>query len=142
MEGGGFTARILIVDDEDPILFAMADYFSAHGYEVDCAHDRREAEGLLECADYAVVITDLRLDRHDEAEGLSIAQRVGESFPGTRCIVLTAYGSPEAEAAARAKGVDAFLQKPVALLRMAEIVSGLIASPPSRPIICSPRLSN
>ncbi len=31
--------RLLVVDDEEAILFAMKDYFEALGYAVDCARD-------------------------------------------------------------------------------------------------------
>jgi len=31
------TNRLLIVDDEEPILFAMREYFAANGWDVDCA---------------------------------------------------------------------------------------------------------
>ena len=53
--------RLLIVDDEDAILFAMTEYFSARLFAVDCARDREEAEALLAVRAYAVIITDLRL---------------------------------------------------------------------------------
>lgn len=122
-------ARILIVDDEETILFAMADYFSANGYCVDCAQTQREAEQKLESAAYSVAITDLRLTRDDGAEGLSIAGRIQEHYPDTRCIILTAHGTPEIETAARRRGVDAFLRKPVALSEIARLVSAAAGSP-------------
>jgi DNA-binding response OmpR family regulator len=51
---------MLIVDDERVILGAMQEYFAAHGYKVDCARDKREAETLLAERTYLVLITDLR----------------------------------------------------------------------------------
>ena len=39
--------KILIVDDEIPILFAMAEYLSSHNYQVDSAQEIAEAEELL-----------------------------------------------------------------------------------------------
>ena len=40
---GVTTRKILIVDDEDPIRFAMSEYFRPQGYEVDCAQEKEEA---------------------------------------------------------------------------------------------------
>ena len=53
--------RMLVVDDEEPILFAMREYFSTCGYEVDCARELEEAEALISNVQYALVIADMRL---------------------------------------------------------------------------------
>lgn len=119
------TRRLLIADDEKAILFAMKDYFDALGYEVDCAQDSEGAFSLLEAHRYAVVIADLRLTRGAPAEGLEIVMRVRARWPGTRTIILTAYGSAEMEACARRIGVDAVLQKSERLTDVAEIVRWL-----------------
>jgi hypothetical protein len=39
--------NILIVDDEEPALLAMSEYFTCHGFAVDCSRDQREAKALL-----------------------------------------------------------------------------------------------
>ena len=52
--------RLLVVDDEAPILFALRQYFSPLGYAVVCAREREEAEALLAHDEFALVIADLR----------------------------------------------------------------------------------
>ena len=47
---------LLIVDDEEIILFGMCEYFTMHGYEVECAQELDEAKALLAQARYALVI--------------------------------------------------------------------------------------
>ena len=106
------TTRILIVDDEEPILFAMREYFTTKGYAVDCARETSEAEALIAENDYSLAILDLRLSGTHGAEGLEIL----------------AYGSREIEAEARRRGADAFLHKPKPLSEVAKIASGLIAA--------------
>ena len=120
------TSRILIVDDEEPILFAMREYFAAHGFSVDCARETAEAESLLAHKDYAVAILDLRLSGTRGAEGLDLVASVRAISPATRIILLTAYGSREIEAEARRLGADAFLHKPKPLAEVAQIASGLM----------------
>lgn len=122
--------RLLIVDDEESICFSMSEYFSLHGYKVDTAREMEEAEKLLGATEYKVVIQDLRLNMKHGADGLEMIRLVKEQNPQARIIVLTAYGSPEMEDEARRRGADAFLRKPKPLSQVAQVVQGLIESPP------------
>jgi DNA-binding response OmpR family regulator len=121
------AGRILVVDDEASICLAMKDYLEHAGYEVDSAGDRPAAEALLAPGRYAVVIADLRLSAADPSGGLRLLRRVRETSPRTRTVLLTAYGSPEAEAEARRMGVDSLLAKAAGLREVASVVRGLLA---------------
>jgi DNA-binding NtrC family response regulator len=116
------------VDDEDAILFAMREYFSMRGFDVDFTGQRDEALAFLERRSYAAVIADLRLTGSQSTEGLELADRVRERWPTTRVILLTAYGSPRTEAEARKRGVHAFLNKPHPLPDLVQIVLDLVAA--------------
>ncbi len=116
------------MDDEEPILFAMREYFATKGYDVDCARETQEAEALLATHRYSLAILDLRLTGTQGAEGLDILGSLRARSPKTRIILLTAYGSREIEAEARRRGADAFLHKPKPLSEVAAIASGLIAA--------------
>ena len=120
--------RILIVDDEDAILFSMKEYLVGQGFAVDCAQEMEEAEALLANIQYAAVIVDLRLTGTNGTEGLEIVRYIKERCPWTRIILLTAYGSPEIEIEARRRGVDAFLQKPMPLSTVERIVCEVLGS--------------
>ncbi|HKY42238.1 MAG TPA: response regulator, partial [Pyrinomonadaceae bacterium] len=123
--------RLLVVDDEESICFSMSEYFSQHGFKVDTAREKEEAEGLLKETEYRVIIQDLRLGLERRSEGIEIIKLVHERNPDTRIVVLTSYGSPEAEEEARNAGADAFLRKPKPLSQVAQVVQGLIESPRS-----------
>ena len=103
--------HILVVDDEESILFALGDYFTAHGCTVDCARELEEAQALLSNIRYNLVLCDLRLSGVQSAEGLDLVTFVRERTPDTKVVVLTAYGAPEIQAEAYRRGVDAFLLK-------------------------------
>ncbi len=122
--------RLLVVDDEESICFSMSEYFSLQGYKVDTASEVEEAEKLLGATNYKVVIQDLRLTMTSNHDGLDMIRMVREHNPQARIIVLTAYGSPEIEEEARRCGADAFLRKPKPLSQVAQIVQGLLESPP------------
>ena len=102
--------RLLVVDDEESICFSMSEYFSLQGYKV--------------------VIQDLRLTMTNNHDGLDIIRLIRAQNPQTRIVVLTAYGSAEIEDEARRCGADAFLRKPKPLSQVAQVVQGLIESPP------------
>ena len=124
--------RLLVVDDEESICFSMSEYFSLHGYHVDTAQELEEAEKLIEATEYKVVIQDLRLTVTRNHDGLDIIKMIREQNPQTRIIVLTAYGSTEIEDEARRCGADAFLRKPKPLSQVAQVIQGLIESPPKQ----------
>jgi len=124
--------KLLVVDDEESICFSMSEYFSQQGYKVDTAREMEEAEGLLKNTEYKVIIQDLRLGAARHPDGIEIIKMVHQRNPDTRIVVLTSYGSPEAEAEARNAGADAFLRKPKPLSQVAQVVQGLIESPRSR----------
>jgi DNA-binding NtrC family response regulator len=124
--------RLLVVDDEESICFSMSEYFSLQGYKVDTAREVEEAERLIEATDYKVVIQDLRLGATRNPDGLEIIRMIHEQYPRTRIVVLTAYGSAEVEDEARRCGADAFLRKPKPLSQVAQVVQGLIESPPKQ----------
>jgi two-component system NtrC family response regulator len=102
---------VLIVDDEESIRFGMKACLEDLGYSVDCASERASAQVLLDAGHYAVVIADLRLRASRQTEGLELLSLVRATSPDTGTILLTAYGSPEAEREAHRIGVDAFLHK-------------------------------
>jgi DNA-binding NtrC family response regulator len=118
---------MLIVDDEDRILFALQSYFTACGYGVDAAQSLSQAYELIKATRYAVVITDLRMGA-DQNAGLEVVKAVHDGSPSTRVVVLTAYGNAEVERAARTYGADAFLSKPIPLGEVATTIRGLVGS--------------
>ena len=119
--------RLLLVDDEEAILFAMGDFLVRCGYEVDRARNRAEAEHLLGSEPYSLAIVDLRLGATEPRGGLDLLRQIRDNRPQTQTILLTAYGSPEVEAELAAIGADRLLSKPQPLARLAEEVSALLA---------------
>jgi DNA-binding NtrC family response regulator len=118
-------ARLLIVDDEESIIFSMHDYFTEQGWEVDCARKMGEAEALATANAYDAVITDIHLTGLREAEGLELVSYL-RARGTAKVIVLTAYASGALERAAMERGAHAFLQKTVPIWQVAKVASQLI----------------
>lgn len=114
--------KMLVVDDEEPIRHALRAYFTARGYQVDCAQELAEAQALLQDVEYEVAIVDLRLTGFGGSEGLDVVSSLRERSPTAHIVLLTAHGTPAMEAEARRRGADAFLHKPQRLQAVAQVV--------------------
>lgn len=122
--------RILVVDDEKSILFALEKYFEQQGFAVDTAADASEALDLIERVPYALAIIDIHLSgRTDCTEGLEIAALLRESSPATAVIMMSALGTPETERRVAEIGAHSFMKKPARLAHLANIAFGLIGAP-------------
>src|SRR5204862_240786 len=91
MENG--VAHILIVDDEETILFAMGQYIMAQGCTVDTARELEEAQALLSNIRYHLVVADLRLSGTHGSEGLDLVGMVRECCPGNPHLSFNTHAS-------------------------------------------------
>ena len=110
----GDVGRILLVDDEESVLFAITEYLTLRGHEVHRASDVQRATELLAAHHFGCVVTDLHLTPARNADGFEIARRARDAGTG-RIVLLTAHGSPEVARDAAAVGVDRVVAKPVLL---------------------------
>jgi len=120
--------RMLVVDDEEAICFALRRYFLTRGFQVDTAQELEEAQALLVNGSYDIVIVDLRLTETHQAEGLNLLSYLREYSPQTRAILLTAYANRGVSEAAAARGAGRVLKKPVALPELGQAVTALLAT--------------
>lgn len=118
--------RMLVVDDEPTITFAIRRYFGGRGMRVDAAADADSALALLARDAYQVAIVDLRLSGQGDTQGFEVLEQARRSHPETKLVLLTAYGSPSLEREARRRGADAVLRKPIPLSELAEHVARLV----------------
>jgi|SRR6185436_6157878 len=127
MSGPAVAHRMLVVDDEPPIVFALSEYFTERGFVVDVARELGEARQLVAQHRYVLVITDLRLSGTMGAEGFELIEFLRKREPKAGIVLLTGYGSPEIEREAHERGADVFLQKPIPLSAVAAIADRLVA---------------
>jgi DNA-binding response OmpR family regulator len=117
----------MIVDDQEPIILSVHDYFTEHGWEVDCAREIIEAQALANANDYDVVITDLHLTGMDGSEGLELVTWL-RARGSAKVIVFTACGAAESERAALERGAHAFVQKTTPISEIARIIARLTST--------------
>jgi EAL domain-containing protein (putative c-di-GMP-specific phosphodiesterase class I) len=122
--------RVLIVDDDRVLLDSLTRWITRElKCEVHCAADREEAEALLDCYQYALVMTDLSLSSQ-RLEGLDLIDRVEDTPPHLRpkLITLTGHGSEEIRSQALRKGTDAFFEKPAPIKEILAAARELLGS--------------
>ena len=105
--------RILIVDDEEVILFGYKQVLSEPWLVVDTAETVNEAKVLLGTNQYAASILDLRLSNSMVLEGLELIPFVKNTQKDCPIIVVTAYGDEATKRKTLDSGADLFLEKPV-----------------------------
>ena len=122
--------QLLIIDNEETILFALKRYFAKLRWRVDAASELEEAEALVAHTRYDLVIADLSLTSGGSTEGLEILRFLRTKSPATQVILLTAFGTPAVEREARRRGAQAVLLKPPHLPELARVAEQLLGAQP------------
>ncbi len=110
MKGDENKRRLLLVDDDPDVVWGLGRLLSRSGYVVTTCGDGSEAVHLLGQRSFEAVITDVQMP---EVNGLALTEWINQNRPGTRVVVMTAFGSSTVQEIAHRKGVALYLEKPV-----------------------------
>lgn len=101
--------RVLLVDDEEDYVKAMAERMDMRDLQSQVALSGEEALKLLEKEPPDVIVLDLRMPG---MQGMEVLERVRKEHPHIQVIILTGHGGEAEEAEARRLGAFEYLQKP------------------------------
>ncbi len=102
--------KILLVDDEEDILWGLSEELSRHGWEILTASSGTEALQILQSTkDLDFLITDVRMP---DISGIDLLLKARELQPQIRAIVMTAHGNEELKNEAFQRGAISYLEKP------------------------------
>ncbi len=104
------TGSLLFVDDDKPILEAIADYLRSLGHRTETASNCTEAMERMQEYPFDVVICDVNLPDKD---GFHLLEWATEFAPDTSVVLLTGYGTIESAVEAMRIGAFEYLTKPV-----------------------------
>jgi DNA-binding NtrC family response regulator len=112
--------RVLVVDDESLIRWAMAETLAHAGWEVSEAGSAKEALQRL-TADAApdVILLDYRLP---DSSDLRLLESIRRTVPNSRVIMMTAFGTAAMQAGAIELGAYRIMSKPVEMRDLAALV--------------------
>jgi len=104
--------RILVVDDDRPVLESLRRSLAFNGYEVDLASDGHEALTRLAERRPDAIVLDVMMPRLDGLETCRRLRAAGEDLP---VLMLTARDAVSDRVAGLDAGADDYLPKPFAL---------------------------
>jgi YesN/AraC family two-component response regulator len=79
-------ARLVIVDDEEPIRRMLARLLEHDGYECEVASDGEQARSLISQGDFDLVLTDMDMPG---ISGLDLIMEVSHDHPETATVMIT-----------------------------------------------------
>jgi DNA-binding NtrC family response regulator len=103
--------RVLIIDDERPVLMTLEALLKRHGYYVDTASTASQGLKLLRSKPSTLVLLDLQLP---DADGLETLDQIKTQVPETQVIILTAHDSLHNAIESIKRGAYHFISKPYA----------------------------
>ena len=116
-------AQALIIDDEVDILELLEITLNRMDIETVTAESVSSAQALLHENEFHICITDMRLP---DGDGLELLQSMHMTQPKLPVIVITAHGSMDLAVKAMKLGAFDFLNKPVDLKELRQLVNNAL----------------
>jgi len=125
-------AKILVVEDNALNIKLFCDLLTAHGHETEPVLDSREALEAARAFHPDLVITDIQLP-HITGIELMAMMRADEDLKSVPIMAVTAYSAAGDDERIRAAGAQAYVAKPISVMRFAETVDELLEAGPIEP---------
>ena len=115
--------KMLIVDDEEDILIFLSYHFNKNGFDVTTALDGTIGLSEFEKKKFDIVITDIRMPNMDGIEMCAEIKKQNTSIP---IVFLTVVTDDYKILHAMRTGASQFVDKPIKLDELTDIVNSLI----------------
>jgi len=118
-------AKILIVEDNALNIKLFCDLLAAHGHKPEAVTDSRNALDAARAFEPDLVITDIQLPH---VSGLDLIRMIrnDDNLGAVPIMAVTAYSAQGDEERIRAAGAQAYVSKPISVVRFAETVDELL----------------
>jgi two-component system, cell cycle response regulator DivK len=124
--------RVLVVEDNELNLKLFCDLLRAHQFEAEPVRDGREAVARARDFDPQLVVMDIQMPH---ITGLEIIQhmKLDTRLRSIPIMAVTAYAGRDDEERIRAAGANAYVSKPISLVRFMEEVRALMPAESAAP---------
>ncbi len=102
--------RILVIDDDAPLLEVIADCLSRKGYRIDTATTAAEAERLAEATAYDLFLLDYKMPGMNGIELMKLLRRIR---PEAEAMIITGHATLEKGVEAIREGARDYVAKPL-----------------------------
>ena len=125
------TKRVLVVDDEPEVTFALQAYFLGKGYKMLTALNGEKAMQLVRESPIDLVVLDMKMPG---VNGVEVLRFIHSQTPRSKVIVVTGFDDQYREMVDRI-GVDGFLTKPFGIEALTttveDVLSGRLTEKPA-----------
>lgn len=123
--------RVLVVEDNELNLKLFCDLLRAHGHETEGVRDAREAIERATLFAPEIIVMDIQMPH---ISGLELIEAIRRDviLRRTPIMAVTAYAAKGDEEQIRAAGADAYVSKPISLMRFIQVIGELGAIAESR----------
>ncbi len=113
--------RVLIVDDEEDLTWTLAKKLSKDNdkFELITVNSGQEAINVLNQLPVDLVISDVRMP---EISGLDLLVKIRETYPNTKVVIMTAYGSSDVQKEANERGCFKYIEKPFEINELRQLI--------------------
>lgn len=119
----GSPIKVLLVDDERALTNLVTMALRYEGWEVEVAHDGRDAMSKFAATEPDIAVLDIMLP---DVDGLQILQRIRAASAYTPVLFLTARDSVTDRVTGLTAGADDYLTKPFSLEELVVRLRGLL----------------
>ena len=122
-------AKILIVEDNALNIKLFCDLLAAHGHEPQAVTDSRTALDAARAFEPNLVITDIQLPHVTGLELIELI-RSDDKLAGVPIMAVTAYSARGDEERIRSAGAQAYVSKPISVMKFVQTVDELLRGEP------------
>ena len=130
MKGASLRQKILVVEDNALNLKLFCDLLRAHDYVAEAVSDGREAVARAIEVEPDLIIMDIQLPY---VSGLELIGQIkaDDRLKAVPVMAVTAYAGKGDEERIREAGAEAYVSKPISVMRFVEEVRALLAAAPA-----------
>ncbi len=117
-------AKILVVDDDQQVLYLLGEVLTREGAEPHCVESSPQAAERVERERFDGVFLDWNMP---ELSGLKLARRIRNSSVNAHCpiVMLTGFATPELREESLRTGINFFLPKPVSMQQVRVLLNSI-----------------
>ena len=113
--------KVLVADDDFLIRWSLTEVLSEQGYLVKAVENGDKALEAINAERFDFIITDLVMPGRD---GWEVLQYTKGTYPKTKVVVISAYGTQDTEAMAKERGAYGYIEKPEIIDKIMTLVGG------------------
>jgi CheY-like chemotaxis protein len=121
--------RVLIVDDEAPLVSLLSQTLTNERYQVLTARDGVDCMNKVAAFRPDVIVLDIMMPKLDGLDTTRLIRR-NRAYAETMIIALSARADPQTRETILAAGANHFMRKPFTIARLVDLISrALVARP-------------